>query len=160
MENSLNTVSAVAQVGAPGNEQVVNNYQGDDDFSRGAYVLLNAIVNASLNMFNAMQAEAADRAVKLANLEAERSQQANAEEQAYFTNQVEPNEGNPGLLQEKSTYLGQMNTENQAAIKSIDPSLTSAQNQPSTLAQSLNLFLNEAGSVLEADKFLAGLRIS
>ena len=160
MENSLNTVSAVAQVGAPGNEQVVNNYQGDDDFSRGAYVLLNAIVNASLNMFNAMQAEAADRAVKLANLEAERSQQANTEEQAYFTNQVEPNEGNPGLLQEKSTYLGQMNTENQAAIKSIDPSLTSAQNQPSTLAQSLNLFLNEAGSVLEADKFLAGLRIS
>jgi hypothetical protein len=135
----------------------------------GAEVILLADI-AYQNLINSLEALSAQYATTLANAENTiQDQLSTLQQQAWasnhmtdVTNDINNNKVTKTDQAEMGAYTTALQfdtSEVQAATKSIDPVLTTEQNQPSALQQGANEFIQELGAVIQVWQAVANDRI-
>jgi predicted nucleic acid-binding Zn-ribbon protein len=139
---------------------VVNNNGTFDGTVLGAVVLLEADAEYQ-NLVNSLEATAAGYATKLADMQTAIQEGLQLRDtQLYCLDDIDNiqkkirngqtlTDEDKNKLQDYTQQLPVIQSEYQAAIKSIDPVLTTTQNQPAALQQGANEFITELGSVIQ-----------
>lgn len=151
------------------NAPAVASHGTSDGTIIGAIVLLDADIDYQ-KLINSLEATAAKYATALADTQTQIQSQLSAlQSEAAKDDDIaavearlkigKPNDGDAGLMQDYTTKLGLDQSEIQAAVKGIDPVLTTEQNQPSALQQGANEFIQEVGTVNQGMQALANDRI-
>lgn len=141
-------------------EPIVKNHGTFDGTVLGAVALLQADVKYQ-ELINNMEASAAQYATKLADMQTAIQGALQTYEQkeyciddiagiqAFMRDGGTLTDDQKSELQDYTQQISMRQAQTQAAIKGIDPVLTTEQNAPSALQQGANEFLQEIGTVAQ-----------